>query len=394
MNESRMRRAASLTVAVCTIVVSCVSVIPMRKGAQLTASWWTPVSVAAVVVAAVLLFAGALWGGTSSGRAAQRIGVLRATIVLLAAVDVVMLILWFPAWSGAVSDVGGSPPIWMANNVALPALALATVFPVWWSLAYALGGLALLAAVQQRIGFGGQGWDAYLNQAMTFGMLAVFLTMLGTAMHMARNVDRSRGAVLAETVETATAAARGAERRRVDAVVRDRVIGVLRDITPGRPDDRRRAEAQIAMDELDGIVADAPARHRTSVADAVVRLRESAIAFGDDVLVAVDAADDAVDLPDDVVDILGDALNEAVGNAVAHAGPNASTAVVGHIAAEGIRVRIVDDGCGFDLAAIAPDRSGIAVGITGRLAGLSGGRSDIRTSPSDGTMVSLEWVRS
>ncbi|MCF8568740.1 ATP-binding protein [Gordonia sp. HY002] len=387
MNEYRMRRAAALTVAICTIAVTCVSGIPMIKGAQVTATWWTPMSAVAVVAAALVLL------GVVLSRAGRRVGVVRAAVLALAATDVAALALWFPAWSGTVSDVGGTPPIWMANNIALPAVALATLFPARWSLVYTVIGLGLLADVQQSVGFGGDGWEAYLNQVMTFGLLAVFLTMLGTAMHIAREVDRRRSAVLAATVESASDAARAAERTRLDSVVRDGVIGVLRGIAPGRPEDRQRDQARIALAELDGSVATDRPGGWISAADAVIRLRESAIAYGDDILVAVDADDDAAELPDEVVDTLGDALSEAVGNAVAHAGPHASTAVVGHIAAGGVRLRVVDDGCGFDLAEVAPDRSGIAVGITGRLAALAGGRAQIDTAPNDGTMISLEWVR-
>ncbi|MCF8607267.1 ATP-binding protein [Gordonia sp. HY442] len=387
MNEYRVRRAAALTVAVCTIVVTCVSVIPIIKGTQVTAPWWTPMSVVAVVGAAL-----ALLGIIASG-AGSRVDVLRAGVLGLAATDLAVLALWFPAWSGTASDVGGTPPIWMANNVALPAVALATLFPARWSLVYTVIGLGLLADVQQRIGFGGDGWEAYLNQVMTVGLLAVFLTMLGTVMHIARDVDQRRSAVLAATVESATDAARSAERGRLDAVVRDLVISVLRSIAPGRPDDRQRAQAKNALDEVDGIVATDRPVGRISASAAVIRFRESVIAYGDDILVAVDADDDAADLPDEVVDTLSDALSEAVGNAIAHAGPFASTAVVGHIAPAGVRLRVVDDGGGFDLATVAPDRSGIAVGITGRLAALAGGRAQIDTAPGDGTMVSLEWVR-
>ena len=387
MNEYRVRRAAALTVAVCTIVVTCVSVIPIIKGTQVTEPWWTPMSVVAVLTAAFVLL------GVAASRAGRRVGVVRAAVLALAATDLVALALWFPAWSGTVSDVGGTPPIWMANNVALPAVALATLFPARWSLVYAVIGLGLLADVQQRIGFGGDGWEAYLNQVMTVGLLAVFLTMLGTVMHIARDVDQRRSAVLAATVESATDAARSAERGRLDAVVRDLVISVLRDIAPGRPDDRQRAQAKTALDEVDGIVATDRPVGRISASDAVIRFRESVIAYGDDILVAVDADDDAADLPDEVVDTLSDALSEAVGNAVAHAGPLASTAVVGHIAPAGVRLRVVDDGSGFDLTTVAPDRSGIAVGITGRLAALAGGRAQIDTAPGDGTMISLEWVR-
>lgn len=387
MNEYRVRRAAALTVAVCTIVVTCVSVIPIIKGTQVTEPWWTPMSVVAVLTAAFVLL------GVAASRAGRRVGVVRAAVLALAATDLVALALWFPAWSGTVSDVGGTPPIWMANNVALPAVALATLFPARWSLVYTVIGLGLLADVQQRIGFGGDGWEAYLNQVMTVGLLAVFLTMLGTVMHIARDVDQRRSAVLAATVESATDAARSAERGRLDAVVRDLVISVLRSIAPGRPDDRQRAQAKNALDEVDGIVATDRPVGRISASAAVIRFRESVIAYGDDILVAVDADDDAADLPDEVVDTLSDALSEAVGNAIAHAGPFASTTVVGHIAPAGVRLRVVDDGGGFDLATVAPDRSGIAVGITGRLAALAGGRAQIDTAPGDGTMVSLEWVR-
>ncbi|GAA4680533.1 ATP-binding protein [Gordonia humi] len=388
MNEYRLRRAAALTVAVCTVVVACISVLALVRGAQITRFWWTPVSLTMIVGSALVLFV------VARPVAGRGLDALVYAILTIGAANLLALALWFVAWTGRTSAVVGSPPVWVANTVALPAVALATVARLRWAMTYAVVALGTLALVQQQAGFGGVGADAFANQVMTLALLGVFLTMLAGALRIARDVDARRAAVLVEAVESATAAARTAEDRRLDVVVRDRIIAVLRDIGVGRPDERHRADAAVALADLDGSLAGTHRPTETAAASVAIRFRETVTAFGDDdVLVSMEAAVDAADLPDDVVDVLGDALSEAVGNALTHAGPDASTVVVGRIADAGVRIRVFDDGLGFDLDRVAADRSGIALGIVGRLASLPGGSADIRTSPDEGTMVSLEWSR-
>src|SRR5690349_10232061 len=79
-----------------------------------------------------------------------------------------------------------------------------------------------------------------------------------------------------------------------------------------------------------------------------------------DATIAV-ADDGRTAVPHDVAEALVSALRQAVRNSIAHAGPSARRTV--HVTASGGGVRIVlaDDGPGFDAAAIAPERMGIAV---------------------------------
>ncbi|GED99911.1 hypothetical protein nbrc107696_03580 [Gordonia spumicola] len=388
MNVYRLRRAAALTVSVSTLLVPLMSVVPaLIAGRGMTERWWTPVSFVLVLGAAVVMLVAASF---ESGKSRA---MLRAA-VLLAFANIVVLVLWFAAWTHVSVEGFGSPPIWVANTVVLPAVALATLVPIRWAAGYLVVALALLSEAQQHAAFGGFGYDAALNQLLTASLMGVFLAMLGTCVGIAHSVDETRAAVLVERVESAARTARVAERRRLDVVLRDKVIAVLRDISVGQPDERHRRQARAVLDELDGVGVERRDCATVSAADAVVQLRESVIAFGDGLLVAIDSSDDAVDLPGHVVDTIGDALVEAVGNSVTHAGAAASTAVVGMVCEAGIRIRVVDDGCGFDPDRIAPDRSGIVVGIRQRMAALPGGSASVDAAPLDGTMVSLEWTRS
>ncbi|MEJ9077585.1 ATP-binding protein [Gordonia malaquae] len=387
MNVYRMRRAAALTVSISTLLVPFMSIVPaIIAGKGVTEAWWTPTSFVLILGAAIVMLIAAV---PESGRSHA----LFRSAVVLAAANVAALMLWFPAWTHLDYTGFGSPPVWSANTVVLPAVALATLVPIRWAAAYTVVGLGMLAVAQQRAGFGGHGADAYFNQMMTASLMAVFLAMLGTAMGIARTVDATRAVVLTESVAAAASAARVDERRRLDVVLRDKVIAVLRDIAPGTPDDRHQRQARAVLDELDGADVDPLAAGMVTPSDAVVQLREAVIAFGDHLLVSVEATDDAADLPVSVVDAVGAALVEAVGNSVVHAGPRASTAVVGLISGSGVRVRVVDDGCGFDPDRIAPDRSGIVLGIQQRMDLLPGGAAVVDAAPLDGTMVSLEWSR-
>jgi hypothetical protein len=123
------------------------------------------------------------------------------------------------------------------------------------------------------------------------------------------------------------------------------------------------------------------------VADLVATVR----AVAGDATIAV-ADDGRTAVPRDVADALVGALRQAVGNSVAHAGPHARRTV--HVAASGGGVRIVlhDDGSGFDPAAIAPERMGIAVSIVGRMRSLPGGDAVVDTAVGRGTTVTLRWA--
>jgi protein-histidine pros-kinase len=77
---------------------------------------------------------------------------------------------------------------------------------------------------------------------------------------------------------------------------------------------------------------------------------------------------------------------EAVGNAVRHAGARTIRLKLLVQAAQ-VRLLIIDDGHGFDAAAIPSDRYGLA-GLSER-AHLLGGALNLQTSPGAGTRVEV-----
>lgn len=80
-------------------------------------------------------------------------------------------------------------------------------------------------------------------------------------------------------------------------------------------------------------------------------------------------------------------VQEATGNALRHASPSQVTVEV--LAEEDLlRIRVTDNGCGFDLSAIPNDRYGVR-GIIER-AKFAGGRAEVHSTPGEGTVVEAE----
>lgn len=87
-----------------------------------------------------------------------------------------------------------------------------------------------------------------------------------------------------------------------------------------------------------------------------------------------------------------DACREATVNAAKHSGA-AQISVYMEAEPDAVTTFVRDDGAGFDPAAVAPDRRGIAESIRGRME-RSGGSALITTEPGGGTEVQLTMARS
>ncbi|MER7458401.1 ATP-binding protein [Micromonospora sp. NPDC126480] len=97
----------------------------------------------------------------------------------------------------------------------------------------------------------------------------------------------------------------------------------------------------------------------------------------------------ACDVPAPVADALAESAYAALSNVARHA-PGASATLrlarVGRI----VVIEVVDDGPGFDPAAVPPHRYGLRESVRGRTAGV-GGRAEVHSSPGAGTRIRLEW---
>ncbi|WP_035718573.1 sensor histidine kinase [Gordonia shandongensis] len=380
-----MQRGAAISMALTTLILPVLMIGHFFSVDGVVDGWWVPVSLTAVLgAAAMLLVIGVRGDAATIGPGA----------VALGAANIVTLFLWIPAWSEqAAPELMGSPPVWPANTVVLPAIVLATVYRPWVPFGYLVVGLGTLATVQQLAKQGRFGDLAYVNALLTASLMGVLIALTYAAMGGVRLADRRREDVLHATFASASRAARIAERDRWDAVVRDQVVAVLRGISTDETDPRARVQARAALDALDGTAARAEAVELTG-AETRVRLLDAVNALGDDTIVEVDVPDVAVRYPYPVAEAVTDAAVEAVTNARRHAGPSASRALLGVLDGDLIRLRVVDDGVGFDPNRVAADRSGVEMGIRRRMANLPGGGGWVRSAPGDGTVVSIEWRRS
>ena len=390
MNEFRIRRIILLAAAVATLLAPLIALPAFLAGGRITAGWWTPLSAALITAAGLVLLVTVVPTRIDRPRRAA----LRVAALLLAAANTAASVTWLFAWTGEGLPYSAGVPVWHTHAVSLGAVGIAATVSVRWALVYVVIGLPLLGTVQQLAKFGEMGAAAYLNLMMTASLLLVFLAMLRSGLEMAAVIDAEQEREREEAIASSRRLAGERERARLHTVVQDRVIAVLRSASPGRADVRRRYEAQAALDDLYGEVTTVDRVPRdVPPAGAVAYLRQAAYSATDDVLVAVEAGEDASAVPPRVVESLGDAVAEAVANARAHAGTAASTVVVGHLGPNGVRLRVVDDGGGFDPTLIR-ERGGIDTDIRERMSTLPGGRAVIESTPGEGTTVSLEWSRS
>ena len=97
-------------------------------------------------------------------------------------------------------------------------------------------------------------------------------------------------------------------------------------------------------------------------------------------------------IPVQVAEALYSATMQAMVNSAQHAG---GLLVRRRVQVEatpegGVLIVISDDGEGFDIGSIAPERLGLEVSIKERVA-LAGGEASIESAPGDGTTVRLLW---
>ena len=91
-----------------------------------------------------------------------------------------------------------------------------------------------------------------------------------------------------------------------------------------------------------------------------------------------------------VAEALLTATEEALRNSLRHAGP-ANLTVHVTVRDGGVEVNVLDDGVGFDPAAVPGERLGIAQSIEARMRDAAGGSAQVVSTPGVGTRVVLGW---
>lgn len=372
-------RQLTRLIALCGVGIGVLWAVETTVRDRPVAAWWIACYIAYFVSLLVL----AVLVSRLSTRA------LRTTWIAMPLAGVLLQVLTFPAQPGPFPhDVWEFT--WTLTGVHLSFLVL-TQAPgnrfIRINLIACV--MALAPALSFWIATGTLSWHMAVTALIQFTNVtfAMLLTALRTRLVAYRRLQhrwRQRA------VETATARERLREERRLGRLIHDNVLGVLTAAawTRGRIDEDLRRSALGAVTLLDDAQRSTDGRHDIAQISAV--LSEALLAIDPHLDLTVNS--EQGELSEESITPLLEAGIEALRNSVTHA-PQARRTVQITLTPERIDVAIADDGPGFRIDDVAPDRLGVSQSIRGRLDDLPGGAAFVTAAPGMGTSVRLRWVQ-
>lgn len=257
----------------------------------------------------------------------------------------------------------------------------------------------------------------------TFGTLLclVYFPFLSRFLEQGERLDAAVRATQATLEAGAASASRVRAGRVVASMVHDRVIAAL--VTASRvrgaSDEEVRHQARQALEVMLPTAQDAPGADpgRHDLADLEAALRQvvqDQVGGRCRTVVRAELLDPRMALPAPAWEALLLAAQEAVRNVRRHAVPAAgpgvpgggmeagvlgggppgggvtlSVTLRGQVA--GVVIEVVDDGPGFSLSRLSPERMGLRGSVLARMESLQGGGARVESEPGRGTRVTLTW---
>lgn len=224
--------------------------------------------------------------------------------------------------------------------------------------------------------------------------VTMFMTLCAAMLRAGRILDSTVDRAVAEIQLSAEAERRRSGRQRVEMLIHDSVIVALLAYSSGAGPERSAEQAKAALDAIRSIAQEDHIRTSIVPRNLAWELQGMTTRLDPEVhFEYISTGSDAI--PVDVSSAISDAYSEALRNSIRHASSTRPVTRQVHaaISAEEITISVLDDGDGFDLAAIHPARLGIRHGIFDRMGNLPGGSAEVRTHDGYGTIVTLRWVR-
>lgn len=299
---------------------------------------------------------------------------------------------WPWAWTGPGR---GSMP-WIATLIVLGVLCAGLATSTRAAVVYGLVIATALGVVRTLPSGGGEPVALALQDALIAA--AEPIALLGSVQFLrqtTRRLDETLGRRRVESASDAVNRALVDERRRLDAIVHDEVMTTL--VAATREGGLRDPHvANLALTALESLTQAEP-QDGLDVevsADQLVRLvKDVANSVCPRAEVLGEIPSSTVTLPQGVVRVLLQAAREAMLNAEKHAHA-ARVQVVVEVAIKSrrvvVNVRVLDDGRGFDVDAVAPERLGLRLAIYERMLTIRGTAS-VSSRPGQGTSLALTW---
>lgn len=314
--------------------------------------------------------------------------VLRGLLALSAASQLVGLLLLVPAITtagGTVPPEQGSP--WMLSISAVGTSAAAVAWrPVvaWIYLAASVVALGVDRAMASSESLA----EIALQDAVyTLLFDAIFAALAIATARAGRTLDAVADQAVRETRVASATEAAARERFRIEGLIHDSVLVALLASARGArqaDDEARRAITRLREAE------EPPSTDAIAVEEWVWRLQALTTDLAPAARFSHEHDGRNEPIPSEVATAMLEACAEALRNSVRHAAA-ASRAVHARVTTRAVEVSVLDDGPGFDVAAVNPARLGLAVSILDRMRSLSGGDAVVVSRPGLGTRVALTW---
>ncbi|WP_216893617.1 sensor histidine kinase [Nocardia alni] len=394
--RSGITRSLGLSLGLGGIIMGLVAIPEIVQQGRTAPPWWPP-------LAAVLTFGMFPVLAVLSVRSSP--AVIRAASGL-AAVSFLAALAITP-FAVRAHTVDGSS-VWLYRMLPLGMIAAALAWPLMMSVGYLVIGATGVALTNVYLVERTTGLAAASDFARAFGLSTLFLWCVVCALRAGARVERESMVAARRAAVSAASAARDYERSRFAALIHDAVLSTLleasrcaaRDAAPSEPGEMvLRRQARATLDQLDDIRGDVRAPEVLDVPSAVVFLRGTVHEIDPGVRFATRTwpGFDDLRMPVAIAGTLAAALGEAVRNSLRHASNSGASdgpvhrTVVCTVSAGGVRLVCTDDGVGFDVRRVPPDRLGISVSILGRMQQLPGGAGFVESQPGEGTTVTLVW---
>ena len=288
-------------------------------------------------------------------------------------------------WLFGLSVIGASASAVAWQRRATAGYVGAVILTMWIDRIAAAGGSSLVFVLAAQ--------DTLFNLLFD----AIFASLPLTIRRAGQLLDTSAEAAVAETRRAAISSAQARERSRVEALVHDTVLVALlasSNSSIGGPApaamEARRALAQIGS--FGTRSEPPPTRSATEFVWGVQSICTDLAPHAQFTHVTHGEAS----VPFEVAEALVEGATEALRNSLQHADRGVepvSRAVHVEVERDSVEVTVLDDGIGFDPAAVPSARLGIAVSILARVNSEPGGFAIVVSQPGRGTRVTLRWRR-
>lgn len=322
--------------------------------------------------------------------------VVRETYIVFAIAYLVALLTWPFAVLDASAASQNSYWLYFLVTIATTMASVSMELPV--AVVYTVGAPVLYGIIRITPA----GGEVDLVRAVLVSVYSIFLggailILIAVLRYPATGVDRAQQNAVERYAHAVRQHATEAERVQVDAIVHDSVLTTLLSAARAFTPEAKALAATMAGNAI-GHLREAV----TAAPDADVTVRDTAVASR-----ITDAADamshpftittegtGGGTVPLAVAEAMYSAAVQAMVNSLQHAGPGVRRYVEirfddGH----GLRIRIGDEGTGFDPGAVPTERLGVRVSILERVTS-AGGKATIDTAPGEGTVVTLAWADS